>query len=219
MVITLSDKSTKLYIPVLPEKINYSSAANFFEYDILQKGPVKKPNGVELISLNWESFFPGDKIKNYPMVSRKSSLKASEIHKKIESWRKNGTELKLNITGTPFNIPVYIEKYDATVQDAYGSIYYSIEFVESVEITVSTTKSKAISRSSGSSGGGSGKTYTVKKGDCLWNIAKKLYGDATQWTKIYSSNSGAIESTAKSRGMKSSANGHWIFPGEVLTIP
>ena len=220
MVITLSDKSTKLYIPVLPEKINYSSAANFFEYDILNKGPVKHPNGSELIELDWESFFPGDKLKNYPLVNKKSSMKSSEIHKKIESWRKNGTELKLNITGTPFNnLPVYIEKYEATVQDAYGSIYYSIAFVEAVELTVSTTKSKAISRPSGSSGGGSGSTYTVKKHDTLWDIAKKFYGDNMQWTKIYDANSGAIEATAKRRGMKSSEHGHWIFPGEVLSIP
>ena len=219
MVITISDSSSKIYIPVLPEKINYSSATNFFEYDILNKGPVKHPNGSELTSIKWESFFPGDKLADYPLVSKKSGLKASEIHKKIESWRKNGTKLKLNITGTPFsNISVYIDSYDASVQDAHGSIYYEISFLEAIDITVSVTKSKSVSRPGGSSGG-SGGTYVVKSGDCLWNISKKLYGDATQWTKIYDANSGAIESTAQNRGMSSSANGHWIFPGEVLTIP
>ena len=29
------------------------------------------------------------------------------------------------------------------------------------------------------------KTYTVVSGDCLWNIAKKFYGDGSQYTKLY----------------------------------
>jgi nucleoid-associated protein YgaU len=61
--------------------------------------------------------------------------------------------------------------------------------------------------------------YTVKAGDCLWNIAKAKYGDGSLWTKIYEANKSVIESTAKSRGMGSSSNGHWIFPNTKLTIP
>lgn len=61
--------------------------------------------------------------------------------------------------------------------------------------------------------------YVVKSGDCLWNIAKKYYGDGTQWTKIYEANKSVIESTAKSYGKSSSSNGHWIFPNTKLTIP
>lgn len=35
-----------------------------------------------------------------------------------------------------------------------------------------------------------GWTYTVKKGDCLWNIAakKNVYGDGFQWPLIYKEN-------------------------------
>jgi len=36
-------------------------------------------------------------------------------------------------------------------------------------------------------------TYTVVKGDCLWNIAKKLLGDATLWTKIFDLNKTIIK--------------------------
>lgn len=36
------------------------------------------------------------------------------------------------------------------------------------------------------------KTYTVKKGDCLWNIAKKFYGKGSDYTKIYNANKGTI---------------------------
>ena len=57
------------------------------------------------------------------------------------------------------------------------------------------------------SGAPSAKTYTVKKGDCLWNIAKLLLGDGSRYTEIYALNRGKI------------ANPNLIYPGQVLTIP
>lgn len=51
------------------------------------------------------------------------------------------------------------------------------------------------------------KTYTVKKGDCLWNIAKKYYGKGSQYTKIYNANKDKIK------------NPNLIYPGQVLNIP
>ena len=62
-------------------------------------------------------------------------------------------------------------------------------------------------------------TYTVKKGDCLWSIAKAAYGSGSKWKAIYEANKAVIESTAKKYGKSSSSNGHWIYPGTVLTIP
>jgi len=50
-------------------------------------------------------------------------------------------------------------------------------------------------------------TYTVKKGDCLWNIAKKLYGNGAMYTKIYDANKDKI------------TNPNLIYPDQVLTIP
>lgn len=65
----------------------------------------------------------------------------------------------------------------------------------------------------------SSKTYTVKKGDCLWKISKKFYGKGSQWKKIYKANKSTIEKAAKKHGRKSSSNGHWIYPGTKLKIP
>lgn len=51
------------------------------------------------------------------------------------------------------------------------------------------------------------RTYTVKKGDCLWNIAKKYYGKGSLYTKIYEANRDKIK------------NPNLIYPGQVLKIP
>ena len=47
------------------------------------------------------------------------------------------------------------------------------------------------------SGGLASGSYTVKKGDTLYNIAVRRYGDGKQWTKIASANPGLQPSSLK----------------------
>lgn len=51
------------------------------------------------------------------------------------------------------------------------------------------------------------KTYTVKKGDCLWSIAKARYGDGRQFKKIYEANRDIIK------------NPNLIYPNQKIKIP
>jgi nucleoid-associated protein YgaU len=53
----------------------------------------------------------------------------------------------------------------------------------------------------------SGQRYTVVKGDSLSKIAKRVYGDAGQWRKIYEANRDQIK------------NPDLIYPGQTFTIP
>lgn len=52
-----------------------------------------------------------------------------------------------------------------------------------------------------------GKTYKVEKGDSLWKIAEKMYGDGTKWPKIHDANKDKIE------------NPDMIYPDQELIIP
>ena len=57
------------------------------------------------------------------------------------------------------------------------------------------------------SGPASERTYTVRKGDSLSKIAKREYGDAQQWRRIYEANRTTIE------------NPDLIYPGQVIRLP
>jgi nucleoid-associated protein YgaU len=52
-----------------------------------------------------------------------------------------------------------------------------------------------------------GRTYTVQKGDSLSKIAKREYGDAQSWRRIYEANRNTIQ------------NPDLIYPGQVIRIP
>ena len=64
-----------------------------------------------------------------------------------------------------------------------------------------------------------GMEYTVKKGDNLWNLAKKYLGSGTKMKDIYAANKDTIEAEAKKHGKANSDNGHWIWPGMKINIP
>jgi nucleoid-associated protein YgaU len=63
------------------------------------------------------------------------------------------------------------------------------------------------SGSSSTAANPSGRSYTVQKGDSLSKIAKREYGDAQAWRRIYEANRDAIE------------NPDLIYPGQVIRIP
>lgn len=67
--------------------------------------------------------------------------------------------------------------------------------------------------------GADGGEYTVVKGDTLWKIADAVLGSPLRYAEIYELNKEVIESAAKGKGKKDSANGHWLFKGTVLRIP
>lgn len=72
---------------------------------------------------------------------------------------------------------------------------------------------------SGSSSGGSsggqysgyrlgGRSYTIRRGDTLWGIARSQYGNAGLWSEIWNNN----------RGNLRSGNPNLIYPGEVIRL-
>ncbi|MBS1993784.1 MAG: LysM peptidoglycan-binding domain-containing protein [Cyanobacteria bacterium SZAS LIN-3] len=52
------------------------------------------------------------------------------------------------------------------------------------------------------------KTYTIRSGDCLWNIAKDQLGDATKWSDIYKMNADVL-----------GTNPSLIHPGASIQLP
>ena len=84
---------------------------------------------------------------------------------------------------------------------------------------VSSSSSAVVQKTSNQTNESDNIKYTVVRGDTLWAIAKRFLGEGSRYTVIYNANKDLIEATAKAHGKPNSDNGHWIWAGEVLTIP
>lgn len=51
------------------------------------------------------------------------------------------------------------------------------------------------------------RTHMVVRGDTLWGIAQRYYGNGTLWPRIFDANRDKIKDP------------HWIFPGQVFVVP
>lgn len=156
-------------------------------------------------TLEISSFFPG---QNYPFARYKKDRAAYWYPKKINSW--NSKIIRVLITSTNFNKLCTITSWNYGEPDGSGDIAYTLSLreyrkptYEKVEKVVSTV-------------------YTVKKGDTLKSISKKLVGKSNYDQEIYRQNKTVIEKAAKKNKKKSSKKkgvpGGWLFAGTKLKI-
>lgn len=166
------------------------------------------------------------KTKTKEKTEINDTPKPRTIIKKINSWKEKKKPVHFIITGGLVDCYCTIENF--TYEESGGDVgtyQFSIELKEYREVEVrkikkkkkkkgksskkkksKTTTTKKVAKRTNSKAVPD--TYIVKKGDCLWNIAKKFYGDGAKYTKIYNANQKVIGS-----------NPNKIYPGQVLKIP
>lgn len=215
------DKSSGIRIPWLPSAIEVDMGElRSASYEILDLGEVNIPTGNNLGRVSWSGTFPGSARKNLPFL--RGALKDTKTYiDKLDTWKKNGTKLKLIVTGTTINYSVYCEKFTYSYSGGYGDVTYEIALKQRRDIVITTVKKQATSSSKNKSKSTTTPTtsYKIKSGDTLWAISAKYLGSGARWKEIYNLNKTIIENTAKKYGRKSSDSGHWIYPGVTIKIP
>ena len=212
--IWLKGSSKWFQFPVIPAEYTVSSDSGNESVTVNALGEVDLGGKRKLRTISFSSFFP----KYYDTYcSYRNLMTPKKCVETIEELR-DGTPPKLIITDTPVNFPCRVESFSWGENDATGDINFSITLKEHRPVVV--TASAVVTLSSLDSGTtvdetgvaraqpeAQGKTYTVKKGDCLSAIARRMTGSAS-WQKLYEANKSVIGS-----------NPNLIKPGQILTIP
>lgn len=223
----VGNTSSKFTFPANPESVQASLGTKYQSLDIISQGTVKIPKGTDVATIKWNGVFFGSSKKKELVVLTDYYQTPATCISKLRKWQEAGTVLNLIVAGTWINMDVTISSLEPENTGGYGNVEYSIESCQYKELKIYTTSElkiasfvkKTVSRTSTSSTTSSDSTYTIVSGDTLWGIAKKKLGSGSKWTTICSKNKSTIEAAAKKHGKSSSGNGHWIYPGTVLTIP
>lgn len=217
--------------PITPGALKITTESNNDVVTLITEGDVNILKSPSLIEVEFEARFPTHK---YPYSTTPDNI--SEYHSiftklmeekkpfKFIVARTNKAETSTGNTRFLMALEELATNEDA---DEGDDVLYTFKLKQYKPYGVvilpnsngtNTTSTADKSRNSNSKDTGQ-QDYTVKSGDCLWNIAKAAYGDGSKWTVIYNANKDTIESAAKNNGKNSSSNGHWIYPGTKLTIP
>ncbi len=226
--------------PITPGKMTLKIENKNKTVTLINEGEVNliKTPGLTDIQID-ELILPA--IQQYPFANYlNNEFKGPDYYiEKIEAWKKKKNPVQFKLTRTTpdgknllwdTNFNVTIEDYEI-IEDADNQgmdVKIKLNMKEyrtwgSKKLVVkkksTSTKKTTVKKTTTRKTKETAKNYTVKKGDCLYNIAKKQLNNASRWKEIYTMNKKIIEETAKKHGKKSSSNGHWIYPGTKLKLP
>lgn len=206
MEIYLGTDDDKIRFPVVPPSIGVNRSNNIDTESVIKLGEVPIFNGTSLKTIELTSFFPN---QEYSFCDYTGFMKPYEFSDKIQKWMYEGKPLRIIVTDSPTNMQCLIQQFDTVEQDGTRDLYFTLNLLEYRPIEVpnlsgSNTNSNSnntqnTSRPSETNNNSNNqqKTHKVVKGDTLYDIAKKYYGNGNLYTKIKEANKSKYPSLAK----------------------
>lgn len=216
----------KCLLPVTPKKLQIKINNANKTVTLIDEGQINLLKKAELTDIEFECEIPQVK---YPYAVYKSGFKGAKYFLDyFEDLKTKQKPFQFIVSRTlpngkvlfSTNIKVSMEDYRLTEEAKNGfDVVVKIKLkqwrdygTKTVNVKIAASKPKATVEqpraAETSPAPAASQTYTVVSGDCLWNIAKKFYGNGSKYTVIYNANKGVI-----------GGNPNLIYPGQVLTIP
>ena len=218
----------KCLFPVTPEKISIKINGNNKTVNLINEGEINILKKAGLTDIEFEAEIP--QVKHTYAVYKNGFKEAGYFFDIFEGLKTGKKKFQFIVCRkTPVgkkllntNMKVSLEDYKI-LEDAENGFDFKVKFnlkqyrdygTKTVNIKVSKSKPKPKAskepkrETNNSPKPKTTKTYKVVRGDCLWNIAKKFYGNGSKYTIIYNANKKVI-----------GGNPNLIYQGQVLTIP
>jgi len=216
----------KMLLPIAPSKLQLKINNQNKTLTLINDGEINILKKAKLTDVDFDVLIPQ---VQYPFALYKDGFqKASYYMEKFEALKTSQEPFQFIVTRTlpngkmlfDTNMKVSMEDYKVKEDSKegfdllatitlkqfrdYGTKTANVTFTQSKpKATVQATRPAESSPAPKTTG----KTHTVVKGDTLWGIAKKYYGNGSQYMKIANANKDKVK------------NPNLIYPGQVLTIP
>mgnify|MGYP001031824025 CR=1 FL=1 len=216
----------KCLLPIAPQKLTVKINNANSTVTLINDGEINILKQAGLTDIDFECRIPQEK---YPFSAYESGMQNADYFLNYFEALKTGREpfqfivCRKRPDGKKFfdtDIRVSMEDYQITEDAKNGfDILVKVKLkqwkdygTKTVNVSFDMDKPKASMEpqreAANSPAPAAAQSYTVAKGDCLWNIAKKYYGNGSKYTVIYNANKSVI-----------GGNPNLIYPGQVLTIP
>lgn len=152
-------------------------------YPLAMGGTVNAWGGRGLREVKLTTFLPEKNSPFYDGTDPQSVLAM------LRSWQDSGDPIRLIISDTDINDAFLIEDLTETLREGDNDVGVTLTLREykfksalaALAGTVETTAKRQDERTLP-------ETYTVRKGDTLWAIACRFYGDGTRWSVLAAKN-------------------------------
>lgn len=206
-------------MPVTPGKLTVKTKGSNSTLTLLNEGEINILKSPGLTEITLPLTFPmltGSKPPEYYLSLLEKAKSAKQTTQFIMTRTSPAGKLLFDT-----NMKVSVEDYNI-VENAENGLDLSVDVklkqyrdygTKTIKVNnnsasnSSNKKTATVTKGRSASTAPKATTYTVKKGDTLWAIAKKYYGNGAKYTRIYEANKSKIK------------NPNLIYPGQVFTIP
>jgi LysM repeat protein len=183
MKFILTDGKTEFVFPVTPPRFDIQHGIRIETINVHALGDVDIPGYSTLSSFKIECMFPARK---YPFINAGANTSDPYRYvKQLQTWCESQTILRYIITGTPVNEAVRVSDINYVEQDGTRDVYATVSLQAHREITLVQVKAADnATRPAATSPPETAKTYTVVKGDNLWSLCRRFYGNGNLYIKL-----------------------------------
>lgn len=197
MWLSYNNYEQSLRLPVHPPEIRVSVDNLNRDIPIAQAGEILAIGRSGLAEIEIASHFPAEWR---PYCVYRDIPRPYDAVALIDSWRRSGRPIRLVVTGTPINMTVAIERFEWGEVGGSRDVEYALELKEFRFVTIKRVEGFIVAPTT--VGGTTARpdtrpqatSYTVKSGDNLSLISKRVYGDSSRWREIYNANKATIGS-------------------------
>lgn len=199
------DSGVELVMPVYAQTGHgWIHGINVETIHLDQMGDLAIPTTKKLCAQPLEFLLPA---KRYPFCTPGAETNPYYYLEQLEKRCDGKSVQRYIVTGTPINAQVIIRSVDYTEPDGTGDLTCTVQIQEyrAPEAIPAETSETQVGAARAVGNVPEVRTYTVVKGDCLWSIARRFYGDGSLCYRLATANN--------------IPNANIIYPGQVLTLP
>lgn len=203
IILKNTDTGEALTLPVTPASYPMGAGRAVERLDMAQTGQIALPGLKALFTGTLEFELPAIA---YSYMTAGAVAEPQHYISLLTAWSRDANVCRYIVTGTEVNLPVLLGPLEYGESDGTNNVQcklplYEYRYLDEVQVEKVTQNSGRQVETPPQAAG----SYTVVKGDSLWAICKKFYGDGSLAYKLATANN--------------IKNPNLIYPGQVLTLP